>query len=445
MDEVQGDALNMASPYEDFQLIGNLPQSKEINDLYKHAQNLVDTGRAELCLEILPSNNLFLTHPKLIDAAGLAAEYLGRYELAKTYYYQAIELFPNYPPPYLYAVRINDVLWNYAESERVLDESLRRFPTDPFLLSAKGEYLLRHRQYEDGWKYMEYRAIRRNLMERNKDLPLWDGSPLNGRTLLLAGEQGAGDHIMFARYLQPLGAVGNVVCYLQIPHVLDRLLQSVSPFPIYSTSEQLATVEKVDCWTSIGSLPLVLNQPIPTRMTYIKPDPNRVNEYRQYFSDAYDGIRVGLCWQGNPKNTRDTQRSFPETTFKPLMNIPGYKFFSLQKGNVTSGLPNLANIAEDFYDTAAMIKHLDLVITVDTAVAHLAGAMGKPVWILIGLNNDWRWGMRGESAQSVWYKNDMLFWQKEPGDWSLVIEEVRKKLYDVTDMVDRNTQSSCGR
>ena len=412
-------------------MTGTLPRSKEIDDLYKFGQKLVESGQAELCLDILPASELFLTHPKLIDAAGLAAENLGKYDLAKSYYYHAIALFPDYPPPYLYAVRINDVLWEYVESERVLDEALRRFPTDPYILSAKGEYLLRHRKYEEGWRCLDSRAIRRNLAEKNKDLPIWEGDALNGRTLLLAGEQGIGDHIMFARYMKPLGEYGNVVCYLQIPRVMDTLLQSVAPFPVFSSSEQLMTVDQVDCWTSIGSLPLLLGQYEPKPMTYIYPDPEKIARHSIYFSGD-DNYRVGLCWQGNPKNSRDSQRSFPLETFRPLMSVPGCSFYSLQRDDTTSGMKNL--VGGDFYDSAAMIAHLDLVITVDTAVAHLAGAMGKPVWILIGLNNDWRWGMRGESNHSSWYKSDTLFWQKERGNWALVVKEVREKLSETVGM-----------
>ena len=410
-----------------------LPQKKEIDDLYKFGQRLVDTGQAELCLTVLPASGLFLQHPKLINAAGLAAENLGKHELAKEYYYKAIELFPSYPPPYVYAMRINEVLWEYEESERILQEGLRLNPTDPFLLYAKAEYLLRNRQYEEGWKCWEYRTVRRKLIERNTELPVWDGSDLNGRTLLLAGEQGIGDHIMFARYLKPLSEKGNVVMYLQSrpgspgfipsPRIMDTLLQSASSIPVYSTPQQLATVDKVDCWAAIGSLPLLLNDYVPKPMVYLQADPEKVARFASYFTD--NNFRVGLCWRGNPNNSRDQQRSMTFKLMKPLLDTPGVTFYSLQKDDQESKLVNLTT--GDFYDTAATIANLDLIITVDTAVAHLAGAMGKPVWILIGLNSDWRWNMRG-NEHSSWYTSDTLIWQNERGNWKEVIERVKMKL-----------------
>lgn len=417
----------------------SLPQSKEINDLYTFGQTLVDTGKAEMCLTVLPASDLFWQHPKLIDAAGLAAENLGKYELAKEYYYKAIELFPSYPPPYVYAMRINEVLWDYTESEKMLYAGLAVAPADPFLLYAQAEYLLRNRDYEKGWNCWEFRTVRRKLVESNKNLPVWEGDDLNGRTLLLAGEQGIGDHIMFARYLKPLREKGNVVMYLQTrpsnsdplfirtPRVMDAMLQSVSPIPVFSSPEQLATVEKVDCWAGIGSLPLLLGDYIPKPMVYMKADPTMVARYSSYFTDK--NFRVGLCWRGNPSNSRDAQRSIPFKTLKPLLDVPGVTFYSLQKGEHESGLVNLTSVHDDFYEVAATVENLDLVITVDTAVGHLAGAMGKPVWIMIGLNSDWRWNMRG-TPKSSWYTSDMLFWQNERGNWNELIGRVKTKLYE---------------
>jgi tetratricopeptide (TPR) repeat protein len=407
----------------------SLPHNKEIDDLFKFGQKLVDTGKAEMCLTILPASDLFWQHPKLIDAAGLAAEKLGQYELAKDYYYKAIKLFPSYPPPYVYAMRINEILWEYQESERVLYVGLGYAPNDPFLLAAEGEYLLRNREYEKGWKSWEYRMVRRNLCEKNKDLPVWNGDDLNGRTLLVAGEQGIGDHIMFARYLKPLSEKGNVVVYLQIPTKMDALLQSISTIPVYSKPEQLATVDKVDCWATIGSLPLLLNDYIPTPMVYIEADPIKEARYSSYFNDK--NFRVGLCWRGNSRNSRDAQRSIPFKILKPLLDVPGVAFYSLQKDDHESGLQNITG--NDFDSTAAMIANLDLVITVDTAVGHVAGAMGKPVWIMIGLNSDWRWGVR-DTLKSTWYTSDILFWQNERGNWNELIGRVKAKLYETVDV-----------
>lgn len=401
-----------------------MKSSEEIDKLYAFAQKLCESGKSDMCLAIIPAHELFLTHPKLIDAAGHAAERLGKYELARDYYSQAREMFPNYPPPYLYGINVSHILWNDEESKIILDDALRRFPEDPFIVTANAEYLLRNGLYVEGWKCWDSRALIRDLRKKNADIPVWDGSPLEGRTLLLAGEQGVGDHIMFARYLKPLSTQGNVVCYLQIKGVMDRLLGSISSIPVYSKAQDLAKVDQIDCWTSIGSLPDLLNLPVPQGEVYIHPDATMVERTIRHF-DFTDEYRVGLCWKGNPKNKHDHQRSVPFDVFAPLLDTPGCSFYSLQKDDRESGLVNLCN--GDFYDTAAMIQNLDLVITVDTAVAHLAGAMGKEVWIMIGINHDWRWGTRG-TPFSHWYQNDVLFWQESWNDWQTVIKRVKDRL-----------------
>ena len=304
----------------------------------------------------------------------------------------------------------------YLDSKQLFENSCEF----NYLLS---DYLLKNRYWKEGWAMWEYRPNFMNLKRANKECPVWDGSPLNGRTLLVAGEHGIGDQIMFAQFLPQLSKQnGKVVCYLEMPQILDRLLSSVSPIPVISDPFLLNEYDNIDCWTAIGSLPFNLS---------VEPSPEPYINIPTHRFMPLDRLQVGLCWKGNPRNERDRWRSFDFDVMHPLIDVP-CDFFSLQKDDTTSLLPNMCNYTKDFMDVAEMVANLDLVITVDTSIAHLAGAMGKPVWVLLpipaGQACDWRWGT-SDQRTCEWYGSAKLFWQKTPGDWKEVIERVRKELY----------------
>ena len=322
-----------------------------------------------------------------------------------------------------------------------IDKALALSPNDPFLLNFKAEYLLRHKHFAEGWKLWENRETRTKLINSNKELPLWDGSDLNGRTLLVAGEQGVGDHIMYARWLPTLAKQnGIVVLFIQLPFILDRLMGSISSIPASSNFTDFTFPEQfpndvpprkldhIDCWIPLSSLPLVLGQYEPSPEPYIKAAPEDIKKFRlQYFdNDAdYGYFKVGLCWQGNPTHPFDKFRSIPFRKTEILNIDARCRFYSLQKGEHNE-LVNLCDHTQDMADVAAVIANLDLVITVDTSIAHLAGAMGKPVWILLSKPFDWRWGTL--ENPTVWYDSARYFWQtskwQAPNPWDSVLEDV---------------------
>jgi len=386
-------------------------------DLYKAANDMFQLEEYEKCLDLLLKDKTALrSHPKYLYLAGLSAMELGYYDRSKALFYTAINLFPNEAAPWLYGIKVNGFMGEDVEAATMLQQAIRRFPNDQYIRYANAEHLLRVGRWSEGWIDWEYRTVRTDLLKKNS-IPWWDGSSLNGRTLLVAGEQGIGDHVMFARYLKELETKGgNVVVYLQIPSVITRLLKVVAPFSVYDKPEELAVVDHIDCWTMMGSLPLALSNPIPSPQKYLcLPD------------EKQDGFNVGLCWQGSKGNSRDRFRSVPFDTFKPLLKNKCVNFYSLQKDDTISGLPSLAFAGDDMYDVACSIAKLDLVITVDTSIGHVAGAMGKPVWIMIARPSDWRWGAVG-TQRSVWYTSDRLFWQKKPGAWPGVINEIDSAL-----------------
>jgi len=240
--------------------------------------------------------------------------------------------------------------------------------------------------------------------------PEWRGEPLAGRSILIWPEQGFGDQIMFARFAAPLVAAGAQVTMLTPPPLMELL----SPLPVTRLAAAgSVAIPRHDFWIMAGSIPGRLG--IDLRRLPAEP----------YLPGRADGKGIGVAWRGDPRHHNDQHRSLPPDLGHALVSLPGAR----------SLLPEDSG-ARDFRETAAMIDALALVITVDTSIAHLAGAMGKPVWILLPhANPDWRW-MRAHS-DSPWYPSARLFRQPAPETWPSVISDVRRALADAAE-VDRD-------
>lgn len=260
----------------------------------------------------------------------------------------------------------------------------------------------------------------------------WDGRPLDGGILLVHVEQGFGDSIQFARYI-PLAAARGARVILAVPPELRRLMEGID-----GIERILSEGERVPAYAAhapLMSLPRIFGTTeatIPASVPYIRvassspPLPPR---------DAGCSLRVGLVWAGRAEDPEDAQRSCPVERLAPLLATNGVEFHSLQKGPAEAGLNRVAgghqvirhgDTLKDFADTAALVAGLDLVIGVDTAVVHLAGALARPVWTLLSADPDWRW-MRGRS-DSPWYPTMKLFRQPALGDWTTVLATVEQKL-----------------
>ncbi|MGR3294282.1 MAG: tetratricopeptide repeat protein, partial [Candidatus Scalindua sp.] len=291
------------------------------------------------------------------------------------------------------------------------------------------------RDFKNGWQEYEWRLRTLDYKLRTFQQPMWDGSPLNGKTILVHTEQGLGDNIQFARYLPMVQAQGgrvifecleNLVCLLKN---CDGISEIIERAPIPSA--------QYDTHIPLLSLPGLFNSApdsMPSAIPYITIDPALIEQWRmQFYHD--NSFKVGIVWAGNYHNKRNHIRSCTLTDFAPLLEIPGTSFYSLQKGpasaelnNSPEGLKiiNLDSKLNDFADTAAAISCLDMVISVDTAVAHLAGAIGKPVWTLLPFVPDWRWQL--ERDDSPWYPSMRLFRQTQLYDWNGIFYQVRKSL-----------------
>ncbi len=291
--------------------------------------------------------------------------------------------------------------------------------------------------FEAGWREYEHRIPRLNLNPELALIPRWHGEPLTGKTILVVTEQGFGDTIQFIRYAGLLKAQGAMV-YVLCPNNLPVRPLMGWAAGVDGTIASHEPVPYLDWYVPLMSLPGLFGttlESIPSPPGYITPNADEVIRWRKRL-DPYKGFKVGLVWAGNRTPGAIENRSVSFQEFSAVLDIEGITFFSLQIGpdalagneagvNGTSLIDLTAHI-HDFGDTAALIANLDLVVSVDTATAHLAGALGKPVWILIGHPPDWRW-MR-DRPDSPWYPSVRLFRQHQPGEWGPPIAELAEAL-----------------
>jgi Tfp pilus assembly protein PilF len=316
------------------------------------------------------------------------------------------------------------------------DEAIRRDPQNAeahfsraFELLLSGEYAEGLREFEWRWKVKGLNTPMRSFAE-----PLWDGRERPGETLLLHAEQGLGDTLFCVRYCAAAAKrCGAVV--LECQDELVSLLGSVQG--ISRVAAQGAALPPFDAHLPLMSLPRVFGTTvasIPWDGPYIRPDAARVDEWRTFvLQDAR--LKVGLVWGGRPQQGDDRKRSIALSMLAPLAQARGVAFYSLQKGppaaQAAAPPPGMQLVdpgarLRNFADTAALASHLDLVITIDTSVAHLAGAMGRPTWVLVTRVPDWRYHL--ERADNPWYPTMRLFRQQADGEWSEAIARVADEL-----------------
>jgi tetratricopeptide (TPR) repeat protein len=282
--------------------------------------------------------------------------------------------------------------------------------------------------------FVEYEWRKRHT-RHGADFPVlpgrvWDGTDAGGQTILVRGEQGFGDVIQFARYLPLIRDMGGSPI-LMCAATLVPLVASMPGIRVVSSSDALPAY---DSWIDQLSLPRVFGtslHTIPAPDAYLSVDPIRVRAWRARLQDGDQPgeiRRIGVAFAGNPRHRSDQRRSIPAGFDLNLPDLPNLNYVSLQYGHA-AGLPGVNDLTlwmSDYAETAALIDTLDLVITVDTSVAHVAGALGKPVWILLPHAPDWRW-LLGRS-DSPWYRSARLFRQPTPGDWTSVLAEVAQAL-----------------
>lgn len=373
-------------------------------------------------------------HAEAHSNLGVALLESGQTDAAIDEYRQAIQLKPDYVDAHTNLGAAMHDLGREDDAFASLNEALRLNPNDPLAhYNLSLVYLLRG-DYQNGWKEYDFRSGVIAAPKRFSQ-PAWDGRDLNGSSILVHAEQGFGDTIQFVRFVDRVAQRGGKVI-LQCREELIRLLKGTAGIDqIISKRDPIPTYQ---VQIPLLSLPRVFNvslQDVPNKVPYVKLDPAWVPAWAHRMGGADRRLRVGLAWAGDPGHRNDRNRSIKLEQLVPLASAANAQFFSLQKGagasqalSPPSGLElvDLTAQINDFADMAGLIANLDLVITVDTAVAHLAGAMAKPVWTLLPHVPDWRW-LR-DRDDSPWYPTMHLFRQTKPGDWPDVIKRVAAAL-----------------
>lgn len=303
-------------------------------------------------------------------------------------------------------------------------------PDQPGVRLALGLGLLAAGHYRAGFAHYEYRPDRAVGLARYAaaGLSAWDGRIRPGGRLMVVTEQGAGDVVQFLRFVQPIAARGMAVT-VACPPPLQRLAGSAPGVAAVAPLWPEGRLDGFDGVEMLLSLPARLGidrESLPAPARYLTPPPAALARLDE------GPMRVGLCWTGSTFTPLNAMRRLPFAELARVLDIPGIAFHGLQ---VTIGLQesagehrliDLAPHIEDFADTAAMVDRMDLVITVDTSIAHIAGALGTPVWTLLARVADWRWGHDGQTTP--WYPSMRLFRQARPGDWGPVVDQVSMEL-----------------
>jgi Tfp pilus assembly protein PilF len=407
------------------------------------------------------------------QAMQLAQEHLraGRFGDAKLVFQRILEIEPNHGPAHYW---LGDLLLREGDAHSavgLLQRAAQSNPSTPecftrlgFALlgvqqideaaaaferaiaidpnSSAGHYglswtLLARGDFDRGWREHEWRATCKTLPGNVRSFaqPRWDGSNLAGKTILLYQEQGLGDVLQYVRYAPMVAARGGRVI-LGCPEHLGTLLRATPGITDIAPSPN--RLPPFDVHISLHSLPQIFAttlETIPANGPYVFPDSAAVERWSKRIPKSPGIFSVGLCWSGSPKHENDRLRSIDPAELEALTGVKNVRFYNLQKdltAEQARRLPSKLNLVDlgpdlrDFADTAAAMTQLDLVISVDTSIAHLAGAMAKKTWTLVPFHADWRWMLKRED--SPWYPTMRLFRQLAPRDWPPVLAQVASEL-----------------
>jgi len=388
----------------------------------------------------------------------IVLDYLGHFEEAEASVRTALRLQPEHAFAHS---NLGDILYNLGragEAEASYRTALRLSPENAVWRVSLGLTLLLGGRLEEGWKEFEWRwqMERMGTLGRPFPLPPWNGEPIGDRVILLLADEGNGDTLQFCRYVpQVASCAGRTILAVQpdLVRLLSRLpgVSEIIPEGVRPPS--------FDLWCALMSLPYAVGttlETIPATTPYLTADPADVAHWCKRLA-GFAGLRVGLCWAGGQSsNLRqivvDRRRSITLDALAPLGEVSGVQFISLQKGPPAAQalrpppgmeLHDFVEDLHDFADTAALIDNLDLVISVDTAVAHLTGALGRPVWVLNRFDTCFRWPRDRED--SPWYPSARQFRQLTPGDWSSVISRAQGALQRLVEGDRSQLRPSTGR
>jgi tetratricopeptide (TPR) repeat protein len=403
--------------------------------LDRHAESVLSFDRA---LAVNPNS------AEAFNNRAVALGRLSRSSEALENFNQALMLNPGYAEAHANAGNMLKGLKRFAEAAGHFDRAVTLKPDDPAAMWGKGLLKLTMGELREGWLLHEARLRLTHLgsLNRNFPQPRWSGAePLAGKTLLVHAEQGLGDTLNFCRYI-PMLEARRVGVVFEAQRVLLPLLRSLDMRGVLTGFGD--PLPHFDYHSPLLSLPLALDTDlasIPRDVPYLSADPARVRRWRERLTKL-PGLKVGVNWQGNPDAERQPWvqgRSFPLAMAEPLATVDSVSLVSMQKGrgaeqraqvpfgDLLAQLSDPLDLeSESMLETSALVAALDLVITSDTMLAHLAGAMGVRVWVVLHHVPDWRWLM--DRDDSPWYPTMRLFRQREPGDWREVFARVAAEL-----------------
>lgn len=372
-------------------------------------------------------------HMQALESLGTNLHELEQLDRAEDCFRKVLE---RYPGKISALNNLGTVLRSMArmdEAIEIFDYAISITPNNGQVLFNRSMVRLAREELPQAWQDYEARFITKTPTSLyHSDLPRWEGEPLNGRGLLVQSEQGFGDTFQFVRYLPLLSTAGGSIVFECQNESVREALVGIDGVTIIARGEQMPPVS---VQIPLASLPLlfgtnILN--IPAAAGYLKAPLQRMVVWKERLAAVAGVFKVGLVWSGNKYNL-NANRSMQFTDLEPLLKVDNTVFYSLQVGSdaqlpaVSSGrVVDLAARINDFGDTAAIIANLDLVITIDTAVAHLAGALGATTWVMLKYSPDWRWFLG--RLDSPWYSSMRLFRQQSPGDWEGVVTAVAAEL-----------------
>jgi len=442
----------------------------DVDILNQHANALLRLGRAQDALgEFQQVAACVPRHVEARIGSGLARAMLGLPEQALSDFDAALQLVPGHPGAHYNRGVALLRLGRYAEAVAANEQVLATAPDHANAWLNRGKALSQLNRYDEavasydkalalrgdfadahfnralarltagdygkGFQDYEWRWRRTGMPpQKSRGKPLWLGEyPLARKTILLHAEQGLGDTIQFARYV-PLVAAGGATVLLEVQAELKPLLTALAGATAVIAPGEAPPPYDVHC--PLGSLPLALHTELanaPAQVPYLSADEVKLAKWSARIS-ALPRPRIAVAWAGNPSHDNDRNRSLAFGRLAPLFAVPA-SFVSIQRelrnGDAASlaaeaRVTHIGDDLDDFSDTAAMLALCDLVIAVDTAAAHLAGAMGRPLWVLVPFAPDWRWTLAGETTP--WYPTARLFRQASPGEWDGVIARVGEAL-----------------
>ena len=421
--------------------VASCQQALRLNPDYPEAHNnlgIVLAKQDKLDEAVASFQQTLRLKPDYPDAhhnLGIVLEKQDKLGEAMASYQQALRLKPDYPEAHNNLGIVLVKQGRLDEAVACYQEALRLKPDYPEAHWNRSLAWLLMGRFEQGWPGYEWRWKCKEFGSLPPfQPPLWDGSPLNGRTILVHAEQGLGDTLQFIRYVPLVHQRGGRVILMCQPPLIRLLTRSPGIERLMAHGDP---VPEFDVHTPLMRLPGLFGttlESVPADVPYLEAEPQLVEAWRHRLG-SYPGFKIGIVWQGNPKFRLDRFRSTSLIQFAPLARVPGVHLFSLQKGSgaeqlaaATDRFPvtDLGSGLDDFVDTAAVLKNLDLVISVDTAIAHLAGALGVPVWVALPFAPDWRWLMGRED--SPWYRTMRLFRQTRPGQWEDVFHRIAEAL-----------------